>query len=320
MPQPCSRQICDAELPATARHVIVCDAQDAYRIWRTGGAYDVMMAERGVAAATTRVAKRAAKGKLTECQKRRVADHIQRHIDIHIDRHAAISAREWHRRWIADASELRRQEAKAIERTARAVATVAKWERDATISAESKRRHAELMELYKQKREMRKAVWEQEKVEAEKRYQEAKRNIAAFGEHKTYGNGRLRYRTEAERIAARKEYQRLYALIWARDHGYAGNAGSSIRRARRKGVEIVNRPAVREFYRKMRDPHATVYCTWCPGMTPLAVNERTVDHVIPLAQGGKHCVSNFVYACRSCNSSKSDMLPDEFVEKMLAER
>lgn len=185
----------------------------------------------------------------------------------------------------------------------------------AAIAAESKRRHAELMELYKRKREMRKAAWEREKVDMDRRYREAQTVLARFA-----GKNSNRYSSPAERAQARKEYMRAHALVWNRDRGYTGRSESSLKRAKRKGVEIVNRPAVREFYRKMRDPHAAVYCTWCPGMTPLAVNERTVDHVIPLAQGGKHCVSNFVYACRSCNSSKSDMLPDEFVEKMLTER
>ena len=32
----------------------------------------------------------------------------------------------------------------------------------------------------------------------------------------------------------------------------------------------------------------------------------TVDHVIPLAAGGPHCLSNLRPACRSCNSSKGD--------------
>jgi 5-methylcytosine-specific restriction endonuclease McrA len=32
----------------------------------------------------------------------------------------------------------------------------------------------------------------------------------------------------------------------------------------------------------------------------------TVDHVIPLAAGGPHCLSNLRPACRSCNSSKGN--------------
>jgi 5-methylcytosine-specific restriction endonuclease McrA len=30
----------------------------------------------------------------------------------------------------------------------------------------------------------------------------------------------------------------------------------------------------------------------------------TIDHIIPLARGGRHSIGNFVSACHSCNSKK----------------
>jgi 5-methylcytosine-specific restriction endonuclease McrA len=41
-------------------------------------------------------------------------------------------------------------------------------------------------------------------------------------------------------------------------------------------------------------------CAYCSSKS-----ELTVDHVIPLARGGRHAIGNIVPACRSCNSRKS---------------
>jgi 5-methylcytosine-specific restriction endonuclease McrA len=38
-------------------------------------------------------------------------------------------------------------------------------------------------------------------------------------------------------------------------------------------------------------------------------NEATLDHVIPLAKGGLHCIENAQLLCRGCNTAKSDKLP-----------
>jgi len=42
--------------------------------------------------------------------------------------------------------------------------------------------------------------------------------------------------------------------------------------------------------------------------------KHTVDHYIPLAKGGSNWPSNLVMACKKCNSSKRDKMPEEFVE------
>lgn len=44
-------------------------------------------------------------------------------------------------------------------------------------------------------------------------------------------------------------------------------------------------------------------CFYCGGATNL-----TVDHLVPLARGGRHAEGNIVPACGSCNSSKNDKL------------
>lgn len=47
---------------------------------------------------------------------------------------------------------------------------------------------------------------------------------------------------------------------------------------------------------------------------PLAYEEMTVDHIIPLAHGGVNQISNFQYACRSCNQFKQNFPPQDFYE------
>ena len=53
------------------------------------------------------------------------------------------------------------------------------------------------------------------------------------------------------------------------------------------------------------------FCPWCGGR--LALENATIDHVIPLARGGTNYEGNLVPCCKSCNSSKQDRLPIEFM-------
>jgi 5-methylcytosine-specific restriction endonuclease McrA len=44
------------------------------------------------------------------------------------------------------------------------------------------------------------------------------------------------------------------------------------------------------------------FCTYCDA--PIEGSNRCVDHIVPLAGGGRHVASNLCLACRSCNSRK----------------
>jgi 5-methylcytosine-specific restriction endonuclease McrA len=54
-------------------------------------------------------------------------------------------------------------------------------------------------------------------------------------------------------------------------------------------------------------------CYWCG--CKLTKNGWHVDHVIPLGKGGAHAAFNLVKACKTCNESKSDKMPKDFVMK-----
>jgi 5-methylcytosine-specific restriction endonuclease McrA len=57
-------------------------------------------------------------------------------------------------------------------------------------------------------------------------------------------------------------------------------------------------------------------CHYCG--RKVAPAKLTMDHVVPLARGGKSVKNNLVAACKECNNRKKDSLVfewDEYVEK-----
>ena len=53
-------------------------------------------------------------------------------------------------------------------------------------------------------------------------------------------------------------------------------------------------------------------CNYCE--TPTPARQLTMDHVVPLARGGRSVKSNLVPCCKSCNNQKKNLLPIEWVE------
>ncbi len=53
-------------------------------------------------------------------------------------------------------------------------------------------------------------------------------------------------------------------------------------------------------------------CYYCQGR--FARSELTMDHVVPIARGGKSVKNNLVTACKECNSKKKYLLPMEWRE------
>lgn len=59
-------------------------------------------------------------------------------------------------------------------------------------------------------------------------------------------------------------------------------------------------------------------CHYCGRDTP--PKELTMDHIVPLARGGRTTKGNLVPACKDCNNQKRQMLPmewDAYIEKLL---
>ncbi|UBF29837.1 HNH endonuclease (plasmid) [Kovacikia minuta CCNUW1] len=53
-------------------------------------------------------------------------------------------------------------------------------------------------------------------------------------------------------------------------------------------------------------------CFYCSSL-----DQITVDHYIPINKGGWDSLDNLVPACSRCNFSKRDMLPDEWIQRLL---
>ena len=53
-------------------------------------------------------------------------------------------------------------------------------------------------------------------------------------------------------------------------------------------------------------------CHYC--QRKIALKELTMDHVIPLARGGRSTKGNLVPSCKECNTAKKAALPIELEE------
>lgn len=103
---------------------------------------------------------------------------------------------------------------------------------------------------------------------------------------------------EERRARANEAYRRYYA----------GPAGASIReraRARKRGLDAI--PA---WWREEQLERGCAYC---------GDYATTIDHVIPVADGGKSEPGNLVPACGTCNSKKKHSDPVPWIDRMRTE-
>ncbi len=80
-----------------------------------------------------------------------------------------------------------------------------------------------------------------------------------------------------------------------------------IKRERAKARELRKTPYFRDLLKKG-------ICHYCGKHFP--PEELTLDHIIPVARGGKSTKGNLVVSCRRCNQGKSCQTP---VEQLLDE-
>lgn len=53
-------------------------------------------------------------------------------------------------------------------------------------------------------------------------------------------------------------------------------------------------------------------CHYCGRRTP--ASELTMDHIVPLARGGRSTKGNVATSCKECNNKKKQLLPMEWEE------
>ena len=80
-----------------------------------------------------------------------------------------------------------------------------------------------------------------------------------------------------------------------------------LKKERAKAREIRNS----QWWKRKR---STGICHYCKAQFP--PKELTMDHVIPVARGGRSEKFNLVPCCKECNTRKKQMLPVEWDEYM----
>ena len=78
---------------------------------------------------------------------------------------------------------------------------------------------------------------------------------------------------------------------------------SDLKRERRKARELRESQWWKRRLAKGR-------CYYCNRKTP--PKELTMDHIVPIARGGKSTRGNVVPCCKSCNNTKKQLLPMEW--------
>lgn len=101
-------------------------------------------------------------------------------------------------------------------------------------------------------------------------------------------------------------------------HGKAGPGGydrdwAAAYRARRAGAQIVERISLTAVYE--RDNWTCYLCSQPVDREAncYQLNSATIDHVVPLAQGGSHTMQNTRCACLACNSTKGEYIDKQAV-------
>lgn len=125
---------------------------------------------------------------------------------------------------------------------------------------------------------------------------------------------RAAYKQDPEKVLAvvrasrekRRKAHNAYQREYQRQRPEYVIAISQTRRARvRKAtVERVTAADIRALYAR------TPACPYCA--VELTRANRCLDHVVPLARGGHHCLSNLIPSCRTCNAQKGDKLIEEW--------
>lgn len=78
-----------------------------------------------------------------------------------------------------------------------------------------------------------------------------------------------------------------------------------IKRERRKARELRNS----QWWKRRCAKGVCYYCK-----RPTLPKELTMDHIVPIARGGRSKKNNVVTACKMCNNKKNQLLPMEWAQ------
>ncbi|MBT8339969.1 MAG: HNH endonuclease [Desulfatitalea sp.] len=86
-------------------------------------------------------------------------------------------------------------------------------------------------------------------------------------------------------------------------------SGADIAAEKRKAREL----RASQWWKRQR---AKGRCHWCRAQ--VSTDELTMDHIVPLARGGKTTKGNVVPCCKTCNTRKKQLLPMEWEAYLLS--
>ncbi len=136
-------------------------------------------------------------------------------------------------------------------------------------------------------------------------YKKTGKMIAYMAEYAKMKEQRIR-RAEYAKTEKARQQRAAYA---ATPHGKAVDRHKAARRRAREKSGTATARDVRIFL------ESAIHCQYC--QKPISGEDRTLDHIQPLSRGGLHSVENFAAACRSCNSRKNSMPPEEWLARLL---
>lgn len=111
------------------------------------------------------------------------------------------------------------------------------------------------------------------------------------------------------------EKRRLYCKISYERHPETSRASCARRRARiKEAVGSYSKDDLKRLIQSQRDGGGVLRCWWCGD--PINGSYHA-DHRIPLNQGGTNNIDNICIACPTCNLSKGDKMPWEWIGKLL---
>lgn len=104
------------------------------------------------------------------------------------------------------------------------------------------------------------------------------------------------------KVGSKKWFKREATKRWHQRDRKANPAKYLLRKQARRALVAGQQVSVTEWQSVLE--RYWFRCVWCGS----DAGSLTVDHVIPLSNGGLHHVDNLVPACRSCNSRKGARL------------
>lgn len=131
-----------------------------------------------------------------------------------------------------------------------------------------------------------------------KAWREANKEQQQIQRKKSYEEKRAHHLAE-KRIYYLKNREKLRAAAKLNRHIHRKN--EDIRRARKFNATVGDTKVITAWENRWRLKRR-VRCYWCE--CEFDPKEAHRDHVIPLAKGGEHSLSNLVISCGSCNSRK----------------